>query len=162
VNTPDWVTVAGVPRILRLQSGLRRPKHPVRGSDVAGVVEAVGQTVTDLQPGDEVFGSLWGSTTRTQAGTFAQYTVAPASQLIKKAAGLRFEDAAASVMTGLTALTAMRDVAAVATGTRVLINGASGGVGTMALQIARRWVPKSPACAVPATSTCSGPSERTT
>ena len=129
VNTPDWATVIGVPYILRLGVGLRRPKRPVRGSDVSGVVEAVGQRVTDLVPGDEVFGSA--------RGTFAQYVVAPAAQLIKKPAGLGFTDAAASVMTGLTALTAMRDVAQVGAGTRVLINGASGGVGTMAVQIAK-------------------------
>lgn len=137
VNTPDWATVSGVPYVFRLQSGLRRPKHPVRGSDVAGTVEAVGPNVTDLQPGDEVLGSLWGSENGSPAGTFAQYTVVPASQLVKKPAGLSFEAAAASVMTGLTALTAMHDVAQVGPGTRVLINGASGGVGTMAVQIAR-------------------------
>jgi len=128
VNTPDWATVTGVPYILRLGSGLRRPKLPVRGSDVSGVVEAVGQRVIDLVPGDEVFGSA--------PSAFAQYVVAPAEQLIKKPAGLGFTDAAASVMTGLAALTAMRDVAQVGAGTRVLINGASGGVGTMAVQIA--------------------------
>jgi len=137
VNTPDWATVAGAPYILRVQSGLRRPKHPIRGSDVAGVVEAVGAGVTDLQPGDEVLGSLWGGTSGSQAGTFAQYTVAPASQLVKKPGGLSFEEAAASVMTGLTALIAMRDKGQVHPGTRVLINGASGGVGTMAVQIAK-------------------------
>jgi NADPH:quinone reductase-like Zn-dependent oxidoreductase len=91
VNTPDWATVAGVPYALRLRSGLRRPSHQVRGSDVAGVVEAVGPRVTDLQPGDEVLGSLWGSTIGSQAGAFAQYTVAPASQLVKKPVGLSFE-----------------------------------------------------------------------
>jgi NADPH:quinone reductase-like Zn-dependent oxidoreductase len=132
VNTPDWATVAGVPYILRLSSGLRRPKHPVRGSDIAGVVEAVGQQVTDLTPGDEVFG-----TTRARAGAFAQYAVAPATQLSTKPAQLTFTDAATSVMSGLTALVAMRDVAQVSAGKRVLINGASGGVGTMAVQIAK-------------------------
>ena len=134
VNTPDWATVAGAPYVFRLQAGLRRPKHPIRGSDVAGTVAAVGSRVTGLAPGDEVLGSLWGS---SQAGTFAQYTVAPASQLVKKPAGLSFEEAAASVMTGLTAMIAMRDAGQVRPGTRVLINGASGGVGTMAVQIAR-------------------------
>lgn len=137
VNTPDWATVAGVPYVVRLQSGLRRPTHPVRGSDVAGTVEAVGPRVTDLQPGDEVLGSLWGGGTGSQAGAFAQYAVAPASRLVKKPAGLSFEAAAASVMTGLTAMIAMRDVGRVGPGTRVLINGASGGVGTMAVQIAK-------------------------
>jgi NADPH:quinone reductase-like Zn-dependent oxidoreductase len=133
VNTPDWATVTGVPYILRLGSGLRRPKRPVRGSDVAGVVEAVGGRVTDLVPGDEVLGT----TGLARAGAFAQYVAAPAAQLVKKPAGLTFTDAAASVMTGLAALAAMRDVAQAGAGTRVLINGASGGVGTMAIQIAR-------------------------
>jgi len=132
VNTPDWATVTGVPYILRLGAGLRRPKRPVRGSDLAGVVAAVGPRVTDLAVGDEVLGS-----TRARAGTFAQYVVAPAAQVVKKPAGLTFTDAAASVMTGLAALVAMRDVAQVGAGTRVLINGASGGVGTMAVQIAK-------------------------
>src|SRR5207248_9534282 len=77
------------------------------------------------------------STTGSQAGAFAQYTVVPASQLVKKPAGLSFEEAAASVMTGLTAMSAMRDVGQVRPGMRVLINGASGGVGTMAVQIAK-------------------------
>jgi NADPH:quinone reductase-like Zn-dependent oxidoreductase len=132
VNTPDWATVTGVPYIGRLGLGLRRPRRPVRGSDIAGVVEAAGPQVTDLAPGDEVFGE-----TRSRAGAFAQYAVAPATQLVKKPAGLTFSDAAASVMSGLTALVAMRDVAQVSAGTRVLINGASGGVGTMAVQIAK-------------------------
>jgi NADPH:quinone reductase-like Zn-dependent oxidoreductase len=136
VNTPDWITVSGIPYILRLQSGLRRPRAPVRGSDVAGIVEAVGANVTDLQPGDEVFGSSWG--TRAKQGTFAELTVAPASQLIAKPAGLTFEEAAASVMSGITALVAMRDAGRVEAGTRVLINGASGGVGTFAVQIAKK------------------------
>jgi NADPH:quinone reductase-like Zn-dependent oxidoreductase len=137
VNTPDWVMVAGVPYVLRLQFGLWRPPTPVRGSDVAGIVEAVGKDVTDLRPGDEVFGSLWGSTATRRAGTFAEFTVAPAAQLIRKPAGLTFEEAAASVMSGLTALIAMRDVGGVGPGTRLLINGASGGVGTFAVQIAK-------------------------
>jgi NADPH:quinone reductase-like Zn-dependent oxidoreductase len=132
VNTPDWSTVTGVPYILRLAFGLRRPKRPVRGSDLAGVVAAVGQRVTELAPGDEVFGS-----TGTRAGAFAEYAVVPAAQLARKPPGLSFEHAAASVMVGLAALVAMRDVGKVGVGTRVLINGASGGVGTMAVQIAK-------------------------
>jgi NADPH:quinone reductase-like Zn-dependent oxidoreductase len=139
VNTPDWATVTGVPYIGRLAWGLRRPRRPVRGSDVAGVVEAVGGRVTDLAPGDEVLGTtdaVLGST-RARDGAFAQYVAAPAAQLARKPAGITFTDAAASVMTGLTALTAMRDVAQASAGTRVLINGASGGVGTMAVQIAK-------------------------
>jgi len=136
VNTPDWITVAGIPYVIRLRFGLRQPPTPVRGTDVAGVVEAVGKNVTDLQPGDEVFGSSWADTLATR-GTFAEFTVAPASQLIKKPDRLTFEEAAASVMSGLTALIAIRDVGRVCLGTRVLINGASGGVGTFAVQIAK-------------------------
>ena len=92
----------------------------------------MGGRVTDLVPGDEVLGSTW-----LRAGAFAQYVAVPAAQLARKPAGLTFTDAAASVMTGLAALAAMRDVAQVGAGTRVLINGASGGVGTMAVQIAK-------------------------
>jgi NADPH:quinone reductase-like Zn-dependent oxidoreductase len=132
VNTPDWATVAGAPYIMRPGIGLRRPRRQIRGSDIAGVVEAVGQHVTDLAPGDEVFGE-----TRNRAGAFAQYAVAPATHLARKPAELAFTDAAASVMSGLTALVAMRDVAQVSAGERVMINGASGGVGTMAVQIAK-------------------------
>ncbi len=137
VNTPDWITVTGIPYILRLQSGLRKPKTLVRGTDIAGVVEAVGKDVTHLQSGDEVFGSSWADTLANRTGTFAEYTVAPTSKLIKKPVTLSFEEAAASVMSGLVAIIAMRDVGSVGPGTRVLINGASGGVGTFAVQIAK-------------------------
>ena len=91
VNTPDWITVTGVPYILRLRSGLRGPRTPVRETDVAGLVEAAGRNVTDLQPGDEVFGSSWAGS--LAVGTFAEHTVVPASQLIKKPSGLTFEEA---------------------------------------------------------------------
>ena len=117
VNTPDWITVAGVPRVIRLKFGLRKPPTPVRGTDVAGLVEAVGKNVTDLQPGDDVFGSWWADTLATR-GTFAEFTVGPASRLIKKPVSLTFEEAAASVMSGLTAMIAMRDVGRVGPGTR--------------------------------------------
>ena len=137
VNTPDWITVAGVPYVTRLQNGLRKPKTRVRGTDIAGVVEAVGKKVTDFQPGDEVFGSWWADTLANRAGAFAEFSVGPASQLIKKPVDLTFEEAAASVMSGLTALIAIRDVGRVGPETRVLINGASGGVGTLAVQIAK-------------------------
>jgi NADPH:quinone reductase-like Zn-dependent oxidoreductase len=138
VNTPDWIATTGIPYVLRLQSGLRGPRTPVRGTDVAGVVEAVGNGVSDLQPGDEVFGSLWHPKRPVHPhGTFAELTVASASQLIKKPIGLTFEEAAAAVMSGLTAMVAIRDVGRVGPGTRVLINGASGGVGTFAAQIAK-------------------------
>lgn len=136
VNTPDWITTTGTPYVTRIQSGLRGPKTPVRGTDVAGVVEAVGANVIDLTPGDEVFGSSWTGNLRSP-GTFAEFTVAPASNLIRKPATLSFEEAGAAGMSGLTALAAMRDVAGVGPGTRVLVNGASGGVGTFAVQIAK-------------------------
>jgi NADPH:quinone reductase-like Zn-dependent oxidoreductase len=136
VNTPDWITVAGVPYILRLQTGLRGPKSPVRGTDFAGVVEAVGPKVTDLQTGDEVFGSAWTGSMAT-VGTYAELTVAPAQRMIRKPAALTFEEAAGSVMSGITALSAMRDVAEVGPGKTVLVNGASGGVGTFAVQFAK-------------------------
>jgi NADPH:quinone reductase-like Zn-dependent oxidoreductase len=116
VNTPDWITVTGVPYVLRLQSGVRQPRTPVRGTDVAGVVEAVGENVTDLRAGDEVFGSSWTNALST-SGTFAELAVVPASQLIKKPVGLSFEEAAASVMSGITALIAMRDVGRAGPGT---------------------------------------------
>jgi NADPH:quinone reductase-like Zn-dependent oxidoreductase len=136
VNTPDWIAVTGVPYVLRLRSGLRGPKTPVRGTDVAGVVEAVGPEVTDLEPGDEVFGSSWAGSFAT-TGTFAELTVAPAGQLSRKPVGLTFEEAGSSAMSGITALGAMRDVARVGPGTSVLVNGASGGVGTFAVQFAK-------------------------
>jgi NADPH:quinone reductase-like Zn-dependent oxidoreductase len=138
VNTPDWLAVSGQPYVLRLQSGLRRPKGPVRGSDVAGVVEAVGADVADLRPGDEVFGSQWSGSISAVGGTFAEFAVVPAAQLLRKPAGIGFDEAAASVMSGLTALLAMRDVGRAGPGRRVLVNGASGGVGTFAVQIAAR------------------------
>jgi NADPH:quinone reductase-like Zn-dependent oxidoreductase len=136
VNTPDWITVTGVPYILRLKSGIRSPRTPVRGTDVAGIVEAVGKNVTDFQSGDEVFGSSWDGSLTT-SGTFAEFAALPASQLIEKPSALTFEEAAASVMSGVTALLAMRDAGNVGPGTQVLINGASGGVGTFAVQIAK-------------------------
>ena len=115
VNTPDWITVTGTPYVLRVRSGLRRPRTAVRGTDVAGIVEAVGESVADLEPGDEVFGSAWEDSLAT-AGTFAEFTVAPTARLIRKPAGIAFEEAAASVMSGITALIAVRDVGAVWTG----------------------------------------------
>ncbi|MEV0355775.1 NAD(P)-dependent alcohol dehydrogenase [Nocardia sp. NPDC050697] len=138
VNTPDWIQVTGTPAVLRLGSGLRRPSAPIRGSDIAGTVAAVGSGVTDLAPGDAVFGSGWRNRAGGGVGTFAEYTVAPADQLLRTPAELPFTEAAAAVMSGITALTAVRDVIVAGPGTRLLINGASGGVGTFAVQIAAR------------------------
>ena len=122
VNTPDWITVTGVPYVVRLSTGLSgiwRPPTPVRGTDVAGVVDAVGANVTDLQPGDEVFGSAWNDTLVT-TGTYAELAVVPASQVVEKPADISFEEAGAAAMSGITAMLAMRDVGQVGAGTRVI------------------------------------------
>lgn len=135
VNTPDWITTLGVPYVLR--AGARPGRRgAIRGSDVAGVVEAVGADVDDPAVGDEVFGSLWENGMVTK-GAFAEYALAPASQLIAKPASVSFEDAAASVMSALTTLVAVREVLKVRPGFRLLINGASGGIGTFAIQLAK-------------------------
>jgi len=132
VNPPDWAGVHGVPYIVRAAFGLRRPRNGVRGTDVAGTVEAVGARVTGLRVGDEVFG-------RCASGAFAEYAVAPAEHLVPKPARLTFEQAAAAPMSGLTALQALRDAGQLKTGQEVLIVGAGGGIGTFAVQIARSF-----------------------
>ncbi len=134
VNTPDWATIIGQPYLLRGQMGLRCPRRPVRGTDVAGIVEAVGSAVSEFRSGDPVFGA---GLDDARVGTFAELTAVPAQRLILKPAALSFEDAAACVMSGLTALDAVR-VAEVGPGTRMLVNGAAGGVGTFALRMAKR------------------------
>ena len=131
VNPPDWASVTGVPYIARIASGLRKPRNGVRGSDVAGTVAAVGTNVTGLQVGDEVFGS--------GAGTFAEYAVASETNLVRKPATVTFEQAAGVPMSGLTALQALRDQGQVRPGQKVLINGAGGGIGTFAVQIAKTF-----------------------
>ncbi len=129
VNPVEWYEVAG-PAFMRIASGqLRRPKDTRLGADVAGVVESVGTSVTTLHPGDEVFG--------TAPGAWAEYAVASASRLAIKPPSVSFEDAAALPIAALTALQGLRDVGKVSAGTTVLINGASGGVGTYAVQIAK-------------------------
>jgi NADPH:quinone reductase-like Zn-dependent oxidoreductase len=130
VNPPDWAGVHGVPYVVRAAFGLRKPRSGVRGTDLAGTVEAVGRNVTRLQVGDEVFG-------RGASGTFAEYAVAPAEHLVPKPANLTFEQAAAVPMSGLTALQALRDAGRLRPGQKVLIVGAGGGVGTFAVQIAK-------------------------
>jgi NADPH:quinone reductase-like Zn-dependent oxidoreductase len=132
VNPPDIAGVAGVPYIVRAAIGLRRPRGRVRGTDLAGVVEEVGRDVTGVRVGDEVFGDVG-----PQAGAFAEFAAARPDQLAPKPAGLTFEEAAAVPMSGLTALRALRDVADVRPGQKVLITGAGGGIGTFAVQIAK-------------------------
>lgn len=138
VNTPDWLCTLGRPSLLRPVYGWTRPRAPVRGSDFAGIVEAVGTEVSHLKPGDAVFGCV--GTNPFVAGfpgTFRVHTVAPAALVARKPPELSFDDAAAAVMSGVVALLAFRDVASVCTDQRVLVNGASGGIGTFAVPLAK-------------------------
>ena len=129
VDRGVWHLMTGLPYPVRLAGyGLRAPKIPVPGTNMAGVVEAVGQEVTRFQPGDEVFG--------IGKGTFAEYARAPENKLAPKPANLTFEQAAAVAVSGLTALQGLRDHGRVQPGQTVLITGASGGVGTFAVQLA--------------------------
>jgi NADPH:quinone reductase-like Zn-dependent oxidoreductase len=132
VNPGDWAIVSGLPYIARPVYGLRKPKNAVRGTDVAGTVEAVGADVTRLQPGDEVFG--WCD---ELGGAFAEYASVSEDALAPKPANLTFEQAAAVPMAGFVALQALRDHGNVRAGQKVLVNGASGGIGTFAVQIAK-------------------------
>jgi NADPH:quinone reductase-like Zn-dependent oxidoreductase len=129
VNPLDWHYMRGTPRIARMDMGLRRPKEIRLGTDFAGTVEAVGRAVTQLQPGDEVFGA--------RTGAFAEYITVRADRVVTKPASITFEQAAAVPVAGLTALQGVRDHGGVGPGQKVLINGASGGVGTFAVQIAK-------------------------
>jgi NADPH:quinone reductase-like Zn-dependent oxidoreductase len=130
LNPYDWHIMRGDPLVARLMGevGLRKPKARVAGVDAAGRVEAVGANVRGLRPGDEVLGFC--------RGAFAEYAPAVADKVVPKPASLTFEQAAAVPMAGTTALRGIRDVGAVQPGHRVLVNGAAGGVGTYAVQIA--------------------------
>lgn len=130
-NPADWHTLRAEPFFIRLLGdGLFRPKHKVLGIDIAGTVEAVGRDVTAFQPGDTVFGtSKWGG--------FAEYACAAEDRLVPKPSGITFEQAASVPVAGVTALQALRDHGRVQPGQKVLVNGASGGVGTFAVQIAK-------------------------
>jgi NADPH:quinone reductase-like Zn-dependent oxidoreductase len=130
VDQGVWHLMAGLPYPIRLAGyGLRAPKNPVLGADVAGAVEAVGNGVTSFQPGDEVFGIAKGS--------YAEYARASADRVAPKPANLTFEQAAVVAISGLTALQGLRDHAKVRPDQNVLIVGASGGVGTYAVQVAK-------------------------
>jgi NADPH:quinone reductase-like Zn-dependent oxidoreductase len=133
VNPVDFHLVRGEPYIARLSFGVRRPSDPVPGCDFAGVVEAIGNGVTGLEAGDEVFGTSF----MRGFGVFAEYAVVPAELVVGKPAGLTFEQAATIPLAALTALQALRDHGRLAAGEHVLIIGASGGVGTFAVQIAK-------------------------
>jgi NADPH:quinone reductase-like Zn-dependent oxidoreductase len=130
VNHGDWVYTSGRPLIARLAFGLNRPKEAVRGKDIAGVVEAVGGSVSRFRVGDEVY-------TEVEAGGFAEFASVPQELLAHKPANLSFEQAAAVPLAARTALQGLRDAAKAQQGQKVLINGASGGVGTFAVQIAK-------------------------
>jgi NADPH:quinone reductase-like Zn-dependent oxidoreductase len=132
VDRGVWHIMTGLPYPIRLAGyGLRAPKTPVLGADVAGVVEAVGNDVTRFQPGDEVFG--------IGKGSYAEYAIALEDKLAPKPANLTFEQAAVVAISGLTALQAVRDHGKVQSGQKVLIIGASGGVGTYAVQLAKAF-----------------------
>jgi NADPH:quinone reductase-like Zn-dependent oxidoreductase len=131
VHVGDWILMTGVPYVMRLGTGLGKPKSRVPGTDLAGIVEAVGAGVQSLRPGDAVFG--WSN------GAFAEYATAPEDQLVKKPGSLTFEQAAAIGVSASTALQLLRDDGKVQPGQKVLINGASGGVGTFAVQIAKAF-----------------------
>ncbi|HLX31936.1 MAG TPA: NAD(P)-dependent alcohol dehydrogenase [Gaiellaceae bacterium] len=129
INKADWHHLRGWPRLLRplMRRGTLRPKSPLFGIDFAGVVEAVGRDVAGLAPGDEVFGA--------RDGAFAEYV--SAKSLVRKPSNVSFEEAAAVPIAGLTALQGLRDHGKLQPDERILINGASGGVGTLAIQIAK-------------------------
>ena len=131
VNIGDWHLLGGTPYVMRMAVGLFKPKHEIPGLDVAGQVEAVGRDVKQFRPGDEVFG--WGK------GAFAEYACAAENNLLPKPANLTFEQSAAVGDSAFTALAAVRDQGKLQPGQRVLINGASGGVGTFAVQIAKSF-----------------------
>lgn len=131
VDRGVWHLMTGLPYLTRLAFGLRAPKNPVPGLDVAGVVEVVGKNVSRFEPGDEVFG--------VGKGTFAEYALAREEKLAHKPANLTFEQAAVLAISGLTALQGLRDYGQIEPRQKVLIIGASGGVGTYAVQIAKAF-----------------------
>lgn len=131
VNPADWHMMTGTPIVARLSEGLFKPKRTVAGADLAGTVEAVGKDVTRFQPGDEVFGE--------GSKTFAEYASVPERLLEHKPANVTFEEAGVVGIAGFTALQGLRDHGKIQSGQHVLINGASGGVGTFAVQIAKSF-----------------------
>lgn len=135
LNAADWHLMRGDPFLVRFSYGLSRPKHAILGADVAGVIEAVGKGVTRFQPGDAVIGEL----ASVGFGGLAEYVCAPETVWTLKPANLSFEEAAAVPMAAVTALQGLRDVGQIQPAHKVLIHGASGGVGTFAVQIAKSF-----------------------
>jgi len=130
VNPGDWDLLHGTPYLLRAVTGLRKPKNRVLGLAIAGRVESVGGNVTRVKPGDEVFAGI-------SRGGFAEYALVPQDAIALKPSNLTFDQAAAVPVAGVTALQGLRDIGRVQPGHKVLINGASGGVGTFAVQVAK-------------------------
>ncbi|MBD0254844.1 MAG: NAD(P)-dependent alcohol dehydrogenase [Cytophagales bacterium] len=133
INSWDWDLLQGKPFLVRVLGGLRRPRHQILGADIAGRVEAVGRNVTQFRPGDEVLGDIAGS----GFGAFAEYASVPAHLLARKSPRMTFEQAAALPQAGLLALQGLRYRGGIRPGHQVLLNGAAGGVGTLALQYAK-------------------------
>jgi NADPH:quinone reductase-like Zn-dependent oxidoreductase len=131
----DWRLLRAKPFLVRFTYGLLKPKHKILGAAVAGRVEAVGRNVTQFQPGDEVFGDL----SECGFGAFAEYVSVPENALVLKPTRLTFEEAATVPVSAVTALQGLRDKGQIQPGQKVLINGASGGVGTFAVQIAKSF-----------------------
>lgn len=131
VNAGDWHLMRADPFLIRLMFGLTKPKQPILGGDFAGQVEAVGKNVSQFQVGDEVFGAS------PSFGAFAEYVAVPEDAIVLKPANITFEQAAAVPMAAMTALQGLRDHGKIQAGQKVLINGASGGVGSFAVQIAK-------------------------
>lgn len=135
VNPGDWHALRGTPFLQRLETGLFAPKAKILGADVAGTIEAVGSNVDSFQPGDDVYGDLYWC----GFGGFAEYVAIPEKSVALKPVNLTFEQAAAVPQAAFTALHAVRDAGQVKAGQKMLINGASGGVGTFAVQIAKAF-----------------------
>lgn len=133
VNPADWRSMSANPFFARFALGLLRPKHRILGGDFAGRVEAVGRGVTRFKPGDEVYGDMLDH----GLGAFAEYVSAPIDVLAPKPANLSFEEAAAVPVAGVSALQGIRQLGEIRPGQKLLVNGASGGVGTFAVQIAK-------------------------
>jgi len=130
-NPADWHVIRGEPKFARLAFGLFKPKNIIPGIDIAGKVEAIGKSVKEFQQGDEVFGDCgWG-------GAFSEYVCVTENRLVPKPSNISFEEAASVFVAGISALQGLRDKGNIQSGQRVLINGASGGVGTFAVQLAK-------------------------
>lgn len=141
VNPYEWHHMRGKPYFMRLIKGLFRPKNKILGNDISGIIERVGKNITEFKPGDEVFGD-------TNYGGLAEYVCTPGDRMIQKPDNISFVEAASIPIAGITALQGLRDDGKISKGQKVLINGASGGVGTFAVQIAKSF-------AVEVTGVCS-------